>query len=58
MRFIAARRRLLDRARQARLAEVGKGTQTPQHGRHKCSTPRPESNRMCRPGLDFGSFIR
>src|SRR5262245_40545671 len=37
--------RLRGWARQARLTEVGKGAQTLQHGRHKCSTPRPESSR-------------
>jgi hypothetical protein len=48
---IAASRRPLDGARQAGLAEVGKGTQTPQHGRHKCSTPRLELNPNCRMAL-------
>jgi len=44
---IAAGRRALDGARQAGLAEIGKGTQTPQHARYKSSTRRPESNRIC-----------
>jgi hypothetical protein len=43
--------RLRGWARQARLAEVGKGTQIPQHGRYKCGTRRPESNPNLRMAL-------
>jgi hypothetical protein len=48
---IAASGRSFDGAWQARFTEVGKGTQTPQHGRHKCR--RRGRNRIeCRRGAE------
>ena len=48
---IAASGRSFDGAWQARFTEVGKGTQTPQHGRHKCRR-RGRSRIECRRGAE------